>query len=353
LPLGWLLLCSLFLAWLTLRSESHRAGWLACFVFLLGWTNLAWHTAIISPRDLRVLLSDRIELTTLRARLLESPTQRVLIRDDAEIWRSLVRVEALALLRKTIGNPLWPGPRNAPGFCPPFSRETVEIIGVLQPPKGPVAEGLFDYRTYLRWQGIHYQLQAQSSNDWQFAAVEKGTNPMRWSDRFQSWAKHTLARGLPIEDEDLRLLWAMTLGWQTALTSEVSEPFMRSGTMHIFAISGLHIALIAGILVQLLRLVQVPRGVCGIVVIPIIWFYTAATGWQASAIRSTIMMTVVIAGWALKRPGDLLNSLSAAGFIILLWEPRQIFQASFQLSFFVVLSIALLLPPFEKIGNAC
>ena len=71
LPLGWLLLCSLFLAWLTLRSESHRAGLLACFVFLLGWTNLAWHTAIISPRDLRVLLGDRIELTTLRARLLE------------------------------------------------------------------------------------------------------------------------------------------------------------------------------------------------------------------------------------------------------------------------------------------
>jgi competence protein ComEC len=351
LPLGWLLLCSLFLAWLTLRSESHRTGLLACFVFLLGWTNLAWHTAIISPRDLRVLLGDRIELTTLRARLLESPTQRVLIRDDAEIWRSLVRVEALALFHKTNWEPAFGQVLvSTPGLLPAtfFAGQTVDIIGVLQPPKGPVAEGLFDYRAYLRWQGIHYQLQTQSSNDWQFAAIGKG-NAMRWSDRFQSWAKQTLARGLPAEDEDLRLLWAMTLGWQTALTSEVSEPFMRSGTMHIFAISGLHIALIAGILVQLLRLIQVPRGVCGIVVIPIIWFYTAATGWQASAIRSTIMMTVVIAGWALKRPGDLLNSLSAAGFIILLWEPRQIFQASFQLSFFVVLSIALLLPPFEKI----
>jgi len=53
---------------------------------------------------------------------------------------------------------------------------------------------------------------------------------------------------------------------------------MRSGTMHIFAISGLHIALIAGILVALVRVLQVPRSACGALVIPLIWFYTAATG---------------------------------------------------------------------------
>jgi competence protein ComEC len=119
--------------------------------------------------------------------------------------------------------------------------------------------------------------------------------------------------------------------------------------MHIFAISGLHIALIAGILVALLRVLQIPRGACGWLVIPLIWFYTAATGWQPSAVRSTVMMSVIIVGWALKRPSDLLNSLAGAGFIILLWDPQQLFQASFQLSFFVVLSIALLLPPVEKI----
>src|SRR5207302_435477 len=141
----------------------------------------------------------------------------------------------------------------------------------------------------------------------------------------------------------------MALGWTTALTQEVSEPFMRTGTMHIFAISGLHIALIAGILVALLRVLQIPRAVCGWLVIPLIWSYTAATGWQPSAIRSTLMMSVIIVGWALRRPSDLLNSLAAAGFIILLWDPQQLFQASFQLSFFVVLSIALLLPPIEYI----
>jgi len=50
---------------------------------------------------------------------------------------------------------------------------------------------------------------------------------------------------------------------------------------------------------------------------------------------------VIIAGWALRRPADLINSLAAAAFIILLWDPQQLFQAGFQLSFLVVLSLAL------------
>ena len=121
--------------------------------------------------------------------------------------------------------------------------------------------------------------------------------------------------------------------------------------MHLFAIDGLRIALISGMLVALLRVLQVSRAWCGIVAIPVIWFYTAATGWESSAIRASVMMTIVIGGWALKRPSDLINSLAAAAFIILLWEPRQLFEASFQLSFFVVLIIALMLPTMNKFSD--
>ena len=166
-----------------------------------------------------------------------------------------------------------------------------------------------------------------------------------------NWSKQTLALGLPVEDEPLRLLWAMTLGWRTAFTGDISEPFLRAGTMHLFAIDGLRIALISGMLVALLRVLQVSRAWCGLIAIPAIWFYTAATGWEPSAIRASVMMTVVLGGWALKRPGDTVNSLAAAAFIILLWEPRQLFEASFQLSFFVVLVIALMLPPLNKISD--
>ena len=63
------------------------------------------------------------------------------------------------------------------------------------------------------------------------------------------------------------------------------------------------------------------------------------------------MLSVVIIGWVLRRPSDLINSLFAAALIILVWEPRQLFQAGFQLSFFVVLCIILILPALRELGR--
>lgn len=129
----------------------------------------------------------------------------------------------------------------------------MELTGILRSPPGPPAEGLFDYRAFLAWQGIYFQLHCADTNDWRLIETADSQVEPPLTDRFLAWSQRTLARGLPAEDEELPLLWAMALGWKTALTDKVAEPSMRSGTMHICAISGLHIALIAGILVAVLR----------------------------------------------------------------------------------------------------
>ena len=127
-----------------------------------------------------------------------------------------------------------------------FAGQPVEVKGVLRRPKRAAAENLFDYRAYLEGRGIYYQLETANTNDWRLVERDGGPQRRPLANRFAAWAQATLARGLTVEDAPLRLSWAMALGWKTALTDDVSEPFMRSGTMHIFAISGLHIALIAG-----------------------------------------------------------------------------------------------------------
>lgn len=388
-PLTFLFPTAFVLLLAAIFRPSARLWLLWPLLFVTGWTNLATRTAIVSPHDLRRLVSEEAILATVRGRLLETPSLRIFQRDELESYRTIAEVEVSALNRGTNWQPATGRIMvTTPGSLPAhfFLGQHVEITGVLAVPPNPIADGLFDYRTFLRRQGIYFQFRASSTNDWQVVTSEQTTSARQeprltgmarqeprptgmtrqeprptdtdrqetqsiappFTDQFLGWAKRTLARGLPNEDESLRLMWAMTLGWKTALTGEVNEPFMQSGTMHIFAISGLHIALIAGILVALLRTCRVRRNWCGVVVIPLLWFYTAATGWQPSAIRSTVMMTVIIGGWSLRRPTDLLNSLAAAAFIILLWQPEQLFQASFQLSFFVVLSIALLMPPLEK-----
>ena len=73
----------------------------------------------------------------------------------------------------------------------------------------------------------------------------------------------------------------MTLGWRTAFSGDISDPFLQAGTMHMFAIDGLRIALCSGILIALMRVLQISRAWCGAITIPLIWFYTAATGWES------------------------------------------------------------------------
>ena len=315
---------------------------------LIGWGNLVGHTAILSPNDLRTLIGNEPALVTVRGHLIETPRLKVTVREEQETWRNVARVRVSGLSHGDSFAPasgdllvLTPGlPSNQ--F---FAGQNVEIAGVIARPQTALAEGLFDFQNYLATRGIYFQLKAGSTNDWKLLAPVSPQPPL--TDRFLNWSKQTLALGLPNEDEPLRLIWAMTLGWRTAFTGDIGEPYLRAGTMHLFAIDGLRIALLSGMIVALLRAVRLSRSWCGAVAVPAIWFYTAATGWEASAIRASVMMTIVLGGWALKRPGDLLNSLAAAAFLILVGNPCQLFEASFQLSFLVMLVIALMLPPLN------
>lgn len=324
---------------------------LCALLVLSGWTNLSFHTAIISPDDLRRVIGDHTQIATVRGTLDQAPQIKISARRSLEMEHSLAQVHVAEIQsqgnwRPAAGEIIVSTPGGlAANF---FGGQAVEIKGVISRPPTPLAEGLFDDRAWLQTRGIFYELKTQSTNDWKLREPVLSSPPM--TAHFLDWSQRKLAVGLP-EDETLRLLWAMTLGWRTAFTGDVSDPFLRAGTMHMFAIDGLRIALISGMLVTLLRVLQVSRAWCGAIAIPAIWFYTAATGWESSAIRASVMMTVVLGGWALKRPSDLLNSLAAAAFLILLWEPRQLFQASFQLSFFVMLTIALLLPKLNDLTD--
>lgn len=347
-PLLPSLASAIALTLLCLFIPRWRRVLLPVVFFALAFCNQRLQVAIVSPNDLRVLVGKDPVYAKLSGTLIETPYQKTYDRRHEVAVRtlSLMKVETIELPGAGAQPALGAIAISTPGVLDQqfFAGQHLSVSGVIDLPPSPLAEGLFDYRTYLQRQGIYYQLHVKSTNDW---ILRSSSSALPFADRFLNWAQKTLARGMPVEDESLRLLWAMTLGWKTALTGEVSEPFMRSGTMHIFAISGLHIALIAGLLVALFRVFQVPRGFCGAFVIPLIWIYTGFTGWQASAIRSTVMMTIIIAGWSLKRPSNLLNSLGAAALIILIWDPQQLFQASFQLSFFVVLSLGLFVPVLD------
>lgn len=324
-------------------ADVVRQVALIATIVLVGWANYTQQTAPISPYDLRHLIPDEGAIITLRGELAATPESR----RAGVVERTSLRIRAERITRRgrsqSVHGTVMVTTTNrlAENF---YAGQIVEVDGVLIQPERAKAPGLYDRRESLRRRGIYFELNTDKLTRWKL--IPQSSPPRRpLADRFRAWGRHNLSRGQPEQDEALELLWAMSLGWRTALTGEVAAPFMRSGTMHFFAISGLHIGLVAGIFVILLRVVRVPRGWVGVVAIPLLWFYTAATGWQPSAVRATVMMTLILAAWSLKRPVNILNSLGMAAFLILLWDPQQLFRASFQLSFAVVFSLALVMPP--------
>jgi competence protein ComEC len=333
------------LAW-----ERGRAWLLALLLFLTGWTDACWHSAILSPHDLRLLLNEKPRFVTLRGVIHAPPSQRIFERDQHETWHSSALIEAEEILSNGVWQPAAGRVvAGTPGILPTnvFEGQQVEVAGMIQRPRGPLAEGMFNPRAFYRREGVFFQMQTSGPGDWKTPAAEPPV-----SERFRRWARRTLALGLPEEDEALRLTWTLLLDWKAPLTDAVEEPFLRAGTYHIFAVDGLRIGLLAGIGLALLRLLRLPREVCGALVLPALWFYAGLTGWPASAVRAAIMASVVILGWACRRPVDLINSLFAAAVIVLLWEPAQLFQPGFQLSFMVVLCIGVVLPPVQRFLRA-
>ena len=338
---------NVFFAWPRARRFS-----LAALIILTGWINFAQRTAVLSPHDLRTVVPSDEAIASVRGVLRETPSHRIHESRDRAYSTSRAQFEVREIQFDRRG---W-----QPAFgriivsvksdlsTTYFAGQALEIDGVLKKPPTAEAEGLFDYRAYLANQGIYYELATSRPEDWR---VIGKTNSPRLAYRFRAWARNTIGMGLPWQDESLFLEWALTLGWKTALTDQVTEPFIEAATYHIFAVDGLRVAIIAAILFGLMRTLRIPRAWCALLTAPFLLFYAAMTGWPASAIRAIVMALIIFGGWILKRPSDLINSLFAAALIILVWEPRQLFQAGFQLSFFVVLCIILILPFFQRLNE--
>ncbi|MFA5713449.1 MAG: ComEC/Rec2 family competence protein [Bacteroidales bacterium] len=146
-------------------------------------------------------------------------------------------------------------------------------------------------------------------------------------------------------------LIALTTGEKEELDREVVEWFKKSGTMHLMAVSGLHIGFLYFLITNLLSLLG--RGsyknfIKGGITLSIIWIYALVSGLSTSSVRASLMVTVLIISQLLSKEYSTLNALSISALITLLYNPNAIFLLGFQLSYCAILSILLINPYFEK-----
>jgi len=149
--------------------------------------------------------------------------------------------------------------------------------------------------------------------------------------------------------ENVQVIHSMFLGEKQSASTSVINNFRFAGVMHVFAVSGLHVMIVGGIGMLLLKLIGLPRSWSVLVAVGLMFLYAGITGWQISATRAAVMATVLLSGWIFKRQPCMLSSLSLAAIIVCFWDSHQVFSPGFQLSFGVVLSIFILLKPISKL----
>ncbi len=215
-------------------------------------------------------------------------------------------------------------------------------IKAISPPSNPYE---FDYKAYLAARGIHHQAFVKP-DQWKLidynarrsVSVFAGTLQLHLLSKYQS---------LGLNNTQYSLLAAITLGYKNDLEAHTKQVFSQAGVMHVMALSGFNVAVIAFALNYLLFFLarnRAGRIVRAILVIITVWIFVFVTGLSPSVMRAAVMLSFVIGGKMLHRQVNTYNILFASAFLLLTISPSLISDVSFQLSFSAVLGILLFQP---------
>ncbi|MBC7448092.1 MAG: ComEC family competence protein [Hymenobacteraceae bacterium] len=226
------------------------------------------------------------------------------------------------------------------------------VNGPFQRVAGPPNPAQFDYADYLRHRQTWHQQFVGSGT---YVVIGRRiNNPLKaWSFRTANVLAATLSQYVPAPRER-GLLIALVLGVTDDLAADLKASYGATGTTHVLAVSGLHIALVFSLVIQLLggrRWAQRRPGarvLTLLVVLSVCWGYALITGLSASVLRAVVMASLVAVGKALGKRISLFNTLAVAALFLLWLDPQSLFDVGFQLSFLAVLSIALLQPRLAR-----
>ncbi|OUS11849.1 competence protein [Nonlabens dokdonensis] len=203
--------------------------------------------------------------------------------------------------------------------------------------------GDFDYKKYLKSIDVYGQIYVDTPK---ILSYENGSQELGVLLRLRTTILEKLeASGL--NDNPRGVIEALVLGQRQNVDPEVTKSFRDAGVIHILALSGLHVGIILLILRVLTKRIlrmKYGRWIQSVVLIFLLWSFALLTGMSPSIMRAVTMFSFVAIGLNLKRKGSVYHSLTLSAFVLLLFDPRILFQVGFQLSYMAVFSIVLIQP---------
>lgn len=230
---------------------------------------------------------------------------------------------------------------------PEFGDE-LRLFGVAEPIEPPRNPGEFDMRSYLARWDVHRSLFVRYAEDGVLLRKSAGNPVLFAAQKSRAWMQSVICRGLDDSPQVQNFLGGIALGLRHQTPEDIEEPFQQTGTLHLFAVAGLHVGIVAQLLWILASVARLSRKWAAAVIIPCLLFYAAVTGLHVSSVRAAVMSSVLLAGLFFERKAFALNSLAAAAFFLLCWDTNEFFSTGFQLSFAVVGAIVCLADPLSN-----
>jgi competence protein ComEC len=334
---------------LALRAGYFNSSLLSTVVYHVLVLLLGWYAAtdrrsqleadVLSPKFYgeRVMVDGRIESEPVR----KGSRSEMVVHAERILRQTNGRQVSRRLLVHVVKSARWV---NADSLQ---IGDAVRFSCTLEPLPGARNPGEFDYGRSLALNGVQGFVTVRDSNAIALKERSKGFSLSSVIGRAQKEIYGVFDRYH--NPEEAGYLKGVVFGYRADLSAEVKQSFMNTGTIHILAVSGSNVVVVALIFSSLVGFLRVSRRIATLLTLTGLLWYMVITGLSPSVIRATIMGIAILGGNLLGRRGDVYNSLGFAALVMLIWDPMYLFDVGFQLSFAAVISIVYYYPKLEPL----
>ena len=211
----------------------------------------------------------------------------------------------------------------------------------LQQIKNTGNPGAFNYQRYAAFQSTFHNVFLKQK-DW-VKLEAKSINPLKqFIFTSRENILYILKKNIIAGKAELGIAEALLIGYTNDLDKDLVQAYSNTGVVHIIAISGMHLALIYGLLVWLFARIPIIKKykiLQVVLILSCLWLFSLLTGGSASVLRSAVMFTFITIGKNLSKQSSIYNSLAASAFVLLCYNPYFLWDVGFQLSYLAVVSI--------------
>ena len=224
--------------------------------------------------------------------------------------------------------------------------DLLSVKGYLFSPMGRRNPGSFDYQRYLNTKDIHGQITVSREERVQILGSKGGFVLKRIISPARKYLRKHFNQTLA--EPYNHFLSGFVLGEKRGMPDDLREKFVRTGTLHLMAVSGSNVGLVLLFAYFASLLFRFPRWARFIFLALVIIFFAFLTNLQPSVVRASVMALLTLVAFYTQREVNFLNLVSVTALLILLFNPRALYDVSFQLSFTSALGIGLFVPQMKK-----